>query len=180
MTGKRKLRGTEIPASLLGGKQYNLEHTQRAQARPGLSAADNKALGRLVRRYGREAVIAAAETISPRGPGRPPRGHLPYHERMHLAQWIEEQAEEHRQKKSCKPYTEAEIDLYNLLYDGEEQPPDLEKFRKTLKRKRIQGRVELVETLQKWRNHPDATVRREAERKLGQMALIARKTRGDS
>ena len=82
-------------------------------------------------------------------------------------------------KKSRKPYTEAEIDLYNLLYDGEEQPPDLEKFRKTLKRKRIQGRVELVETLQKWRNHPDATVRREAERKLGQMAMIARKTRGD-
>jgi len=68
---------------------------------------------------------------------------------MHLADWIEEQAEEHRQAGSRKPYTDAEIDLYDLEFSGEKNPPDFQKWRKTIKKRRQQGRKELQQYLQR-------------------------------
>ena len=88
--------------------------------------------------------MAAAGSVFPREPGRPSRGLLPYYERMNLADWIEEQAEEHRKNGSRKPIMAAEIDLYELMFSGEERPPDLLKFRKNLKKKRLQGRRDLL------------------------------------
>jgi hypothetical protein len=72
---------------------------------------------------------------------------------MALADEIEELAEEHRQAGSRKPYTDAEIDFYELEYAGEKNPPDFQKWRKTIKKSRLQGRRELRQyrqRLQKW------------------------------
>jgi len=68
---------------------------------------------------------------------------------MHQAEWIEERAEEHRQAGSRKPYTDAEIDLYDLQFSGEEKPPDFQKWRKTIKKSRHRGRRELHQLLQR-------------------------------
>jgi hypothetical protein len=135
-----------------GPRYATPKYLQRPQ--PELSPSDQKALARLVRKYGRKAVVAATQTVFARGPGRPSKGLLPYHERMHLADWIEEQAEEHRQRGSRKPYTDAEIDLYDLLYSGEEERRDLQKFRKTIKKVRQQGRQYWREVAQKVKKYP--------------------------
>jgi hypothetical protein len=151
---KRLLRRWLLPrpkrpgSGKLRGPKYDLQQTQPAELRSILSGSDTKELARLVRKYGRKVVAAAARTVSLRAPGRPSRGLLPYYERMHLAEWIEEQAEEHRQAGSRKPYTDAEIDLYDLQFSGEEKPPDLQKWRRTIKKLRQQGRRELRELLQ--------------------------------
>jgi hypothetical protein len=119
---------------------------QLAESSPELSASDTRKLERLVRKYGRDAVATAVgeiEVQEPRGPGRPSRGLLPYYEKMHLADWIEDRAEEHRRAGSVKPYTNAEIDLYEMLYSGGEERRDLNKFRKTRKKARLQGRRDL-------------------------------------
>jgi hypothetical protein len=102
---------------------------------------------RLVKKYGPAILIAAVEKAPLRGPGRPSRGLLPYYERMNLTEWIEEQAEEHRQNGSTKPYTDAEIDVFEML-GGNEKSRDLQKFRKTIKKSRQQGRQDLIELLQ--------------------------------
>jgi hypothetical protein len=116
---------------------------------PPLSSSDEKELARLVGKYSREAIAAALPNVAPRKAGRPSRGLLPYYERMHEADWIEEQADEHRKAGSRKPYADAEIDLYEMLYDGEETRPDFERWRRTLKKRRHRGRQELNE----WRQH---------------------------
>ena len=142
------------------------EHDESA---PRLSAAETRRLARLVRKYGIETVIAteprlmkkygaaaltaAAEKVALRGPGRPSRGLLPYYERVNLTQWIEERAEEHRLNKSAKPYTNAEIDVYEMLC-GDEKSRDLQKFRRTIKKSRQQGRQDLIELLQKMLKNP--------------------------
>jgi hypothetical protein len=68
---------------------------------------------------------------------------------MNAAWWIDQVAEEHRQAGSRKPYTNAELDLYEMLYGGWDkdldvgEPPDLGTFRKTIKKARLQGRRDL-------------------------------------
>jgi hypothetical protein len=68
---------------------------------------------------------------------------------MALAQIFEEWTEEHRQNGSRKPIAEAELDFYEMTYAGVKQRPDFEKFRRTLKKKRLQGQRELNEYRQK-------------------------------
>ena len=101
-------------------------------------------LARLVRKYGGKLVAAAAGEVEPRGPGRPPRGDLAYFELIHLAEWIEDVAKQHRRNGSRKPYIDAGIDAYDLLY-GKKGQRDLDKFLKTMKRKRYEGRRALQE-----------------------------------
>lgn len=120
----RKLKGPQLPERL------------------ELTASDIKELARLVRKYGRKGVAAAAGKVSLRGPGRPSRGPLPYYERMHLADWIEEAREEHRLAGHRAPYKRAVNDLYELLY-GSTRDRDPEKFAKTTKKKYLQGRQDL-------------------------------------
>ncbi len=135
-------------------KKYDFTQEGDPKAGPELSAGDTKALARLIRKYENKTVVAAAKVLPPgRGPGRPSRGLLPYYERMHLTEWIEERAEEHRQNGSTKPYIEAEIDLYEMFF-GEETPRDLQKFRRTIKKSRQQGRRDLIEHLQNTLKHP--------------------------
>ena len=53
-----------------------------------------------------------------------------------LKQSIDKQrADEHRLNESAKPYTDAEIDTYDMLY-GDESSRDLQKFRRTIKKSR--------------------------------------------
>jgi hypothetical protein len=115
-----------------------------------------KDLARLVRKYGRDVIGGAAKTVSVRGPGRPSRDNLPFFERMHLADWIEEQAEEYRQAGSRKPYRQAEIDLYELMYDDDAKSRDFEKFQKTKKKARQRGRQHWRELAQQVHKHPGA------------------------
>ena len=123
----RKISVSEIKklrrAGKLRGPKYDFKQTQPAELRQTLSESDTKEVARLVHKYGRDFIAAAAQKVPLRGPGRPSRGFLPYYERMALADEIEELAEEHRQAGSRKPYTDAEIDFYELEYAGEKNPP---------------------------------------------------------
>jgi hypothetical protein len=108
-----------------------------------LSKADERTLGRLAKKYGRETIAEAAKRIPlPRPAGRPSRGLEPYWERVNLADWIEEAAEEHRAAGSRKPYEDAEVELFQLTRSPEEQrePGAFQRFQKTLRRKRAEGR----------------------------------------
>lgn len=110
-----------------------------------LSASDTKELARLVSKYGQDTIVAAAKEAPLSRRGRPPRGDLPYYERMHWADWVEERVEEYIQADSPKPVKKALIDAYDMLYEGEHDPPDLQKFLKTHKKKFHIGRRELQE-----------------------------------
>jgi hypothetical protein len=108
-----------------------------------LSATDTKELARLVRKYGRGTIIAAAQEVPVRAPGRPSRGDLPYFERLSFAQMIEDWTKEHQRQGSHKPVKDALLDLYEVMYDGELVKPDIQKFLRTQKRKLIPARREL-------------------------------------
>jgi hypothetical protein len=76
----RKISASEIKvrrAGKLRGPKYDFKHTQPAELGSSLSASDTKELARLVRKYGRQAVAAAAQEVPLRGKGRPSRGLLP-------------------------------------------------------------------------------------------------------
>jgi hypothetical protein len=140
----RKITVSEIKkwrrAGKLRGPKYDLKQTQPAELK--LSASDAKELARLVRKYGTETVVGAAHKVPVRGPGRPSLGLVPYYTRMHLADWIEEQAEEHRLAGHRAPYKRAVNDLYELQHGGT-QDRDPEKFAKTTKKKYQRGRRDL-------------------------------------
>lgn len=108
-----------------------------------VSATDTKELARLVRKYGRGTIIAAAKEVPVRGPGRPSRGDLPYFERLSFAQMLEDWNKEHQRQGSHKPMKDALLDLYEVMYDGKSVKHDLQKFLKTQKRKLIPARREL-------------------------------------
>ena len=113
---------------------------------PLFSKSDTKELRRLVRKYGRQVIVEAARTIPKQSairPGRPERGKYTYLERMHLADWIEEQAEKHRRDDVRNYLDKAIYDLFLLQYEGEEDAPDLDKFMLTTRRKYFRGRREL-------------------------------------
>jgi hypothetical protein len=166
---------------------------EEGESAPRLSGAEIRRLARLVRKYGIEAVIAteprlvkkygaaavtaAAKEVRLRGPGRPTRGLLPYYERMNSTEWIEERAEKHRQNKSTKPYTDAEIDVYEMRY-GNENPHDLQKFRRTIKKSRQQGRQDLIELLQKMLKNPRYKKRQDLIEMLQHYQMHARPNQG--
>jgi hypothetical protein len=149
-----------------GRKKYpHIETTADAKAGTELCGDDAKTLAFLVRKYGREKIALAARSLLTRGPGRPSRGLLPYYERMHEADWLEEIAEEHRNAKSRKPYVDAATELYEMkfgkpqrdkdgklrylmFYDDHGSPvygkaPEVAGFLSTIKKKRQRGRREL-------------------------------------
>jgi hypothetical protein len=100
-------------------------------------------LARLVYRYGPDAVSAAVAKVPPKRPrGRPPRGNLPQYENAHLAQCIDELAEEFRQHKSRTPIGDAEHALYEMIFTKEQQREDghFVRWQKNIKKKRLDGR----------------------------------------
>jgi hypothetical protein len=117
-----------------------------AAAQPELSARDRNELRRLVRKYGRDAVVAAARAVPlPAKPGRPSRGRQPYFEAIHLAQWFEDAVAEHRRSRT--PVRDAENELYELTVrprkPGDEKA--FESWRLNVKKKRLAGRRDLNE-----------------------------------
>ena len=129
---------------------FRVEEVVPPQVGPKLSAGDTKVLARLIRKYGGESVVAAAKVLPPgRAPGRPSRGLLPYYERMHLTEWLEERAEEYRQKGSTAPYKDAERYMYQMRY-GNNEP----RKGRTIKKLRQKGRRDWIEFLEKMLNHP--------------------------
>jgi hypothetical protein len=174
-TAKNSLPATTKPPAR---KKYrNQEEEALSESRPQLSTAATQALARLVRKYGLRTVIASAKVVPLRGPGRPSRGLLPYYERMHRTEWIEEQAEEHRKRGSTKPYTDAEIDVYDMLF-GDDKLRDIDKFRKTIKKTRQQGRQDLIDLLQAMLKAPFNKGRRDLIEKLRHYQKHARPYRG--
>jgi hypothetical protein len=113
-----------------------------------LSERDQRALARLVRKYGQDAVMQAVEKALPkRGRGRPSRGNLPFFEDAHLADWFNDCVEEHRQRGSRSPIKDAEHDLYEIMMPEEQrrEPGRFVKWQKNIKKKRLQGRRNLAE-----------------------------------
>jgi len=121
---------------------------QTVPTEPKIAESDRKVLARLVSRYGRKMITALAQEIPPPGRrGRPSRGLLPYYERMHLAHWFEDGIAERREAGSRTPVQDTEHELYNLLFDREQQRQDghFERWRKSTKKKRLIGQRELRE-----------------------------------
>jgi hypothetical protein len=114
-----------------------------------LSSEDRKRLRTLLRKYGRDQIIQVAKKIDvSQGRGRPPRGDLPEYERIHFAQWIEEEAEERRQAGSKSPIKDAlygafEMDVGELGKEERRNPGRFNRWLKTHKKKWQQGKREL-------------------------------------
>jgi hypothetical protein len=141
--------------------------TMLPPAKPKLSAGDAMLLARLVRKYGPEFIAAAAQDIPDkilaRSRGRPLMGDdepfSPYLRKMHLADCIEEWAEEHRDAGSRKPYDDAYFDLYKIRYGHDliaaaKQRP-FAKFQKAIKKDHHQGRRDLLQYAQHLREQPN-------------------------
>jgi hypothetical protein len=122
-----------------GGPKYSKPITSTTPWLP----RDRNALVRLVHKFGKKAVIAAADQVSPkRGRGRPSRGDLPVLELIFLAQWFEEEEERQLQRGSKTPIKDAEHALYDLIFDPEQQRETghFDRWQKQIKKKRLQGR----------------------------------------
>jgi hypothetical protein len=92
----------------------------------------------IVEKYGADAVIEAVPIVRKRRRGRPSRGNLPIYEKMHLAQWIDERAEEYLTAGCKAPIRQARIDAYHLEFGSEQQPN--EEHLDTIKKKHLEGR----------------------------------------
>jgi hypothetical protein len=99
-------------------KKY-IETSPEEEVVPLLSDREQRALARMVRDYGVAEIVAAAKAAPPpRRRGRPLRPRS-YYERLHEADWIEEEMEEKRQRGSRAPLQEALLSLYE--YKGGEE-----------------------------------------------------------
>jgi hypothetical protein len=110
-----------------------------------MSDADQKELARLIRKYGLEVLTAVGKTLRPRGPGRPPKL-SDCLERMHLADWIDQRAEE-LAGETLYPFQAAEAELFEMTESiaKARRGGSLDKWRKSIKEQRLQGRRELRE-----------------------------------
>ena len=143
---KRHRRSVVPPAKLcedVKRRKYDLE--PKLDQPPELCDEDAKRLRTLLRNYGRDQISQVALTIDvcPKR-GRPPRGELPKYERIHFAQWIEEEAEERRKAGSKSPIKDAfyaafEMDVDELKKEERRDPGHFNRWLKTHKKKWHQG-----------------------------------------
>jgi hypothetical protein len=122
--------------------KYPRELTPKVSPFDSLLKNDQKTVVRLVKRYGREAVLGAV-TSSPeaRPRGRPSRGNLPIFEAVHLAEWFEEEEKLYRERGSAHPVLDAEISLHEMQ-EGRAPDHPSKKFaawRKNMRKKRTLG-----------------------------------------
>lgn len=83
-----------------------------------LSDGDKKIIARMIKRYGRDNVLAEVlASTGPRDAGRPPRGLLPLYEAIHLAQWYSDRINEFRENGSSNPERDAYREHYRLRND---------------------------------------------------------------
>jgi hypothetical protein len=131
----------------------------KPDAPPKLSKADDKRLETMVRKVGLAAVIEAGKKVGPpRKAGRP---HLTpaqveqaYLERINRADWIEDEAAECRERRSKKPYTEARVAALEMLFTQEEVEEVSAATLKTIKKKHLQGRRELLQMIEDYKAAP--------------------------
>lgn len=133
-----------------GPPKYDPEPDPPAPPTP--SERERKFLARLVRKYGRASIIDIASTIDPAASSGRPRRDLDW-EAAHLADWIDEATEDHRQANSPHPVTDAWRELYEMEFEDDERAKykaeldsgarsedHFEVWRKNLRRKLPRGR----------------------------------------
>lgn len=155
---------------LYGTRNRDADHEpQEKTNEPTWPESDLKSLRRLVQKYGSRAVSDAAGEVVPRSAGRPSRGNLPFFERMHLVQWLEEAAAEHR-TNGVRNFTAAAInDLFDLTADeaDHKQSGRYERFEKTIRRSLIEGRKDIRQFLEATSaQHPRKSTRAMAQKAL--------------
>ena len=103
--------------------------------------SDEKELARLVRKYGRDTVVASAMKIPVRSRGLPVKISN-YLDRTYLADWIAQYAKEYRQAGYRNPIQRAESDLFHIIFDkaATQQEVRLDKWPMSSKHRRFQGR----------------------------------------
>ncbi len=102
---------------------------------PEITITDQLLLAKLVAKYGLDAVERA---LPKRKRGRPSRGALPIYEKMHLAEWIDDCAEEYREAGYKAPLRQARIDAYHMETGSEQEPSEVQIA--TIKDKHLEGR----------------------------------------
>jgi hypothetical protein len=145
----RDLRVSVSEAKQLGLRRRPSLPEKENHTTTRMSAGDAKLLVQLARKYGPAFIALAVQDIPDevlaRGRGRPIATiEQPYLRKMHLADCIEEWAEEHRAAGSRKPYDDAYFDLYKIRYGhdliaAEKQRP-FAKFQKATKKDHYEGR----------------------------------------
>src|SRR4051812_32525540 len=112
---------------------------------PEPTKEDAKRLRTLVRRYGPDLMrqFVSEIDLSPQKRGRPPRGDLPYLERMQFARRIEQEAEERRQAGSKSPIKDALMDVGELKKEEQRNPGRFDRWLKTHKKKWQRGKRDL-------------------------------------
>lgn len=127
-----------------------------------MSDADVKALGRLVRKYGRKAVVEAAKRVPTRGRGRgrPSTLKIDDDDDYSIAFYVDMGAAEYAEAGHAAPVRAAMADLYVELFGEEEdrdtypassrfrvgtdrRPPTLEEFIRMVKKPLERGRAHI-------------------------------------
>lgn len=124
--------------------KYNIDQRKADQSdlARDISDPDWRQIARLIKKYGRHAVVAAVEECPmPNPKGRPSRGSLPAFECIHLAQSFESSVEYHREQGSKHPVRDAEIELFEISHEttAEKAGSAFESWRLTTKKKRLLG-----------------------------------------
>jgi hypothetical protein len=101
--------------------------------------SDEKELARLVRKYGRDTVVASAMKITVRSPGLPVKISN-YLDRTYLADWIAQYAKEYRQAGYRNPIQRAESDLFQIIFDKAATQQEVRLDKWPMSSKRFQGR----------------------------------------
>jgi len=146
-----------------------------------LTPHDRKELSRLVRKYGRNEIIAEAKKIPlPGKRGRPridPEEAREFDE--NIAEFISKYAEMHRAAGSKKAVEDAFRDLYNEFVDQEtqRQPGHFDRWLRTLKRRRSNVRLEIEAALAVARETARAKAEYIARNKKGARINRAKKSR---
>jgi hypothetical protein len=110
-----------------------------AEVQPDLSPHDKKELARFVRKYGRRAIVHAAQTIPlPEKRGRRLRGPEFYEKAENIAECIIVWTEEHRTAGSKTPVEDALRDLYDVMVDQKTQDVKghFARWKRTIQRRR--------------------------------------------
>jgi hypothetical protein len=93
--------------------------TTALNAQPQVTETEKKLLARLNRKYGVAGIHDVVDKVGlSQRRGAPSKGELPRYEAMHWADWIDDVAEEYRQKGSRSPIRDAENEFYEMITEG--------------------------------------------------------------
>lgn len=146
-----------------------------ANSKPLFSAADTRLLTRLAKKYGCEVIAEAVmsdgmkKLMRRSRVGGRSRGERPLYEAMALAQWFEKVIEENKQAGSRKPTYDAYFEMWQLVFDPEQQRQrDFDKWRKNIRKQRSRGNHLMRDFRASLRRHPhEAAFMFDVERAMG-------------